>query len=351
MISIVISVYRTEKFLSRCLDSVLEQSYTEFEIICVNDASPDKCHLILNEYARKDNRIHIINNPENQGIEKTRYIGLAAAHGEYLMFLDSDDWLEGKDTVETMLKTAEETGADYVEITSQRVFNSKKWMKQKMLSPVVGLIEQPQLFDDFFVSFFGKNILSVHIWGKLYRVSTLRLANPHPMGIVMGEDQAFNMQIFPFLQRIYILDRVGHNYRFGGMTSVYNARLYLDLKLLYRWKMVLIKNFHYTRAADLPYIEMKNILRSDICQRIRYCVESSEEVIVWIDNELQDELWEPIINALSAPRYAKEDFIVALKERDAERIYNICQKRVNETKWQYRMKRLGMCVLLKFFGY
>lgn len=339
MISIVISIYGTEHFLSQCLDSVIKQSYTDLEIICINDASPDNCQQILSYYAKRDSRFVIINNEHNIGVERTRYEGLSAAHGEYVMFIDSDDWLEGKDTLEIMCRKADEIDADYVEVSYQRVLDSHKWIKQRIQPRIIGKIEAPNLFNDYYKSFFGKNILSVHIWGKLYRRSSILSAMPKPLGIVMGEDQAFNMQIFPRLKCILILDLIGYNYRFGGMTTVYNPRLYSDLKVLYLWKLKLIDLFNYKQAAIYSYIEMKNILRSEICQRIHFGVGSSDEIKKWIGEELADEIWLTITESLAVPKYLDDYFVVALLNHDLDRLYDISKTKVSNSIWQYRAKQ------------
>lgn len=92
-ISVLVPVYNVEKYLGRCLDSVLSQSFGDFEIICVNDCSPDGSVDILNEYSRKDKRIKIVNKSRNEGLMMARRTGIEYAAGRYLFFLDSDDYL------------------------------------------------------------------------------------------------------------------------------------------------------------------------------------------------------------------------------------------------------------------
>ena len=88
--SVIIPVYNVEKYLSKCLDSVLSQTYTDFEVICVNDGSKDNSAQILDEYAKKDKRIKIINQ-NNQGVSVARNTGIKEAIGDYIIFVDSDD--------------------------------------------------------------------------------------------------------------------------------------------------------------------------------------------------------------------------------------------------------------------
>ncbi|AKL98105.1 glycosyltransferase family 2 protein [Endomicrobium proavitum] len=92
LISIIVPVWNVEKYLARCLDSVFAQTFKNFEIICVNDGSPDNSAEILEEYSKKDSRIRIINQ-ENQGLSAARNSGMRKAKGKYIYFLDSDDFI------------------------------------------------------------------------------------------------------------------------------------------------------------------------------------------------------------------------------------------------------------------
>lgn len=91
-ISIIVPVYKVEKYLNRCVDSILNQTYTDFECILVDDGSPDKCGQICDEYAELDKRIRVIHK-ENGGLSDARNVGIDAAKGEYISFIDSDDWI------------------------------------------------------------------------------------------------------------------------------------------------------------------------------------------------------------------------------------------------------------------
>lgn len=92
-VSIIVPVYNCEKYVGECLDSLLNQSYDNIEILLINDGSKDDSHNICSEYAKKDSRIVYISK-ENEGVSKTRNIGLQKATGEYILFVDSDDWIE-----------------------------------------------------------------------------------------------------------------------------------------------------------------------------------------------------------------------------------------------------------------
>ena len=91
--SIVIPVYNVEPYLPECLDSVLNQTLSDWEAVCVNDGSTDNSSVVLEDYASKDSRFRVITQP-NGGLSAARNTGMKAALGDYVLFLDSDDWLE-----------------------------------------------------------------------------------------------------------------------------------------------------------------------------------------------------------------------------------------------------------------
>ena len=112
-VSVILPIYNVEKYLRKCLDSVINQTLKDIEIICVNDSSTDECENIILEYAKKDGRIKIINNEKNCGIGFSRNIGISESSGEYISFIDSDDYIE-KDYIEILYNTAIKNEADIV---------------------------------------------------------------------------------------------------------------------------------------------------------------------------------------------------------------------------------------------
>ena len=92
-VSIIVPVYKVEKYLRKCIDSIINQTLKDIEIILVDDGSPDNCGKICDEYAAKDTRIKVIHK-ENGGLSSARNAGMEVAEGEYIGFVDSDDWIE-----------------------------------------------------------------------------------------------------------------------------------------------------------------------------------------------------------------------------------------------------------------
>ena len=120
--SVIIPIYKVEQYLRQCVDSVLAQTYTDVEIILVDDGSPDSCPAICDEYAKKDSRIKVIHKP-NGGLSDARNAGLDMAQGEYVLFLDSDDWWDDKDALRKTDASLKESGADITIIGMKKYFS------------------------------------------------------------------------------------------------------------------------------------------------------------------------------------------------------------------------------------
>ncbi|MDD7128281.1 MAG: glycosyltransferase family 2 protein, partial [Prevotella sp.] len=111
-VSIIVPIYKVEDYIRECIDSILAQTYPYFELILVDDGSPDNCGRICDDYAKGDNRIKVVHKV-NGGISSARNAGLEVAKGEWIMHVDGDDWIE-PDMIESLIEAAQVTGADLV---------------------------------------------------------------------------------------------------------------------------------------------------------------------------------------------------------------------------------------------
>ena len=125
-VSIIVPVYKAEQYLHRCVDSILSQSFTDCELILVDDGSPDKSGKICDEYASRDSRIQVIHK-QNGGVSSARNAGLEVAHGEYVWFVDSDDWIDN-DSLKEIYNIMDKTNADicFFELNPISTYTIKK---------------------------------------------------------------------------------------------------------------------------------------------------------------------------------------------------------------------------------
>ena len=136
--SIIIPVYGTEKFLHKCIDSVLSQTYSNFEIILVEDGSPDNCPQICEEYAQHDNRVHVIHK-SNGGAASARNVGIRAAHGDYIMFTDSDDYWNDSTALQSILEAIVEYQCDVLCTNLCKTYTGEQ-IKKKYFAPSAPLV-------------------------------------------------------------------------------------------------------------------------------------------------------------------------------------------------------------------
>lgn len=127
MISIIVPVYNVDKYLSKCINSLINQSYDNIEIILINDGSTDKSSIVCNEYLKKDSRIRVIHK-ENEGVSIARKVGIEASLGDYIMFVDGDDWID-TEMCNHLIRKSLENNYDVVMCSYTREFNDKSLPK------------------------------------------------------------------------------------------------------------------------------------------------------------------------------------------------------------------------------
>ena len=162
-VSIIVPVYNGEKTLERCVDSVLKQEYKDFELFLINDGSSDKTREICERYAAADDRVLVIHK-ENSGVSESRNMAIAQAHGEYLQFLDCDDWIT-PDATKLLVRAAKEEQADLVIADFYRVIGER--LSHKGDIEIDGVMDQ-----EAFVGCMMEKPADFYygvLWNKLYR--------------------------------------------------------------------------------------------------------------------------------------------------------------------------------------
>lgn len=242
LISIIIPVYNSEKYLPECLQSVIEQTYTNLEIIVINDGSTDNSLKIIEKYREMDNRVICISQG-NQGVSAARNNGLLHKTGEYVMFLDSDDWLE-RTTCEKALDVLEKQNADIVlwgyikeyphsakpvQYFGKQMRVWKNGTEKEVLRRIVGPIEEemsvPQMVDSM-----------VTVWGKLYRTDIIENISFVDLEIIgTQEDVLYNMDAFYRTKVVVYSPDTYLHYRkdMGSLTHCYKKNLPLQWRELY----------------------------------------------------------------------------------------------------------------------
>lgn len=229
-ISIIVPVYNVEAYLPQCLESLINQTYENLEIVCVNDGSLDGSGQILQQYAVRDSRVHVITQ-KNQGASVARNQGLSVARGDYIMFVDGDDWVE-LDTCRVAVDTAETSGADVVFWSYVREYECES--KEKLLplddETVLHGNEAKALLHRRQLGLVGEELAHpeyadslVTVWGKLYTSKLLQEAGAEFVDIRKigtSEDAMFNLETLREIHTAVYIKRCFYHYRKNNLTSV-----------------------------------------------------------------------------------------------------------------------------------
>ncbi len=236
-ISIIIPVYNAEKYLRECLDSVINQTFKDIEIICIDDGSADNSFSILQSYAEKDDRIKLLRQ-ENQGPSAARNLGLKNATGEYITFVDADDYVSEK-MCEKAYEKAITTKVDIV-LFSFFQFTSDKILLDDRLQQLSN--NTPSVFDFLSVAEDFISLAPVETVGKFYKAEIIKNNNiTFPENIRLGEDMCFYYSICMTNPTITIIPEAFYYYRINTENSL--VKRPNAMYLLYELLLCLQKNF------------------------------------------------------------------------------------------------------------
>lgn len=216
-ISIVVPVYNVEKYLSQCLDSIINQTFKDFECICVNDGSPDNSLAILQEYASKDNRIKIINQ-ENKGLPCARNTGFKYVQSPYVAFVDSDDWLD-KNYLQILYKTIEETNSDVVTCNYEKYYEKEN----KFVSDILPQ-ERKFCVHDKLSSKIEKAYAQPTVWNKIIKTKILKDNDIKFFEGFANEDSPFMSLVFLLSDKIVYVENPLYFYRIRGNSITSNNK-------------------------------------------------------------------------------------------------------------------------------
>jgi glycosyltransferase involved in cell wall biosynthesis len=204
-ISVIVPIYNIEAYLSKCIDSILDQSFTDFELILVDNGSPDNCPLICDEYGSKDNRIKVIHK-EHGELLSGRKEGLRNAKGKYVAYIDGDDWVD-KFYLDILFKLAEVNNSDLVMTGHFREFDGKIETVRPLYT---GVFEENEIKSSIlpkamYNGTFCEHEISTYVWSKLFKRELLNeILFEVPGEIVMGEDAAITYAYLSISKKLTI---------------------------------------------------------------------------------------------------------------------------------------------------
>ena len=252
-VSIIVPVYNAEKTLRRCIESILNQQYTDFEVLLVDDGSQDTSGVICDEYAQIDSRVQVIHK-ENSGVSNTRNLALDLAKGTYLQFLDSDDWIT-PDATSSLVRAAETNQCDLVIADFYRVVGDR-------LSRKGDIDDEAVLSREEFAARMMENPADFYygvLWNKLYRRD---IVEKHHLrmdpNISWCEDFMFNLEYIRYAQRFYALQVPVYYYvKTKGSLVTQSSSISRTIKM----KLTVFEDYHAFFKTVLDEEEYEKVRR------------------------------------------------------------------------------------------
>lgn len=219
-VSVIVAAYNVEKFIDKCVTSILEQSYTNYELICIDDCSTDGTKKILEKLQNDNCGIKIIYNEINLGVSEVRNLGIAIATGKWICFVDGDDYLENN-MIELLVNKAEEEDVDLV-IGNYFSDNNGKLLPEYYYENISSNMSRDQMQID---AILGIRNLSTSVgvpWGRLYKRSMLIENNILFIpGLKRMQDMIFNLYVFQLANKIALIDDYIYYYRLHKKSSTH----------------------------------------------------------------------------------------------------------------------------------
>ena len=238
IISVIVPVYNVESYLKRCINSILCQTYRDFEIILVDDGSNDKSGKICDEYVKEDNRVRVIHK-KNGGLSTARNAGIDAAKGTYLFFVDSDDWIT-QDALYYLITIMEKTKADIVSASYQLTYDESIKIKKHYTEAIMS---RNQAIKNYLTLGMKRRVADYSACAKLYKKNLFHSVR-FPIG-QLYEDGATNLEIILLVNRYVKSNKIIYFY-YQGRTSIVHSPLtqktYNDLMVVGKRYVELVKN-------------------------------------------------------------------------------------------------------------
>lgn len=332
VVSIVLPIYNVEKYLSRCVKSVINQSYKNLEIILVDDGSPDNCPVLCDEWAKKDNRIKVVHK-KNAGLGYARNTGIENATGEYICFFDSDDYI-ALDTIEKAYNLATKEESDMVVFGFCYVKANGETGKAVIPHTEKTTFSGEEVQNVFLADLIGPDVkngkqtdLWMSAWACLYSLEMIQKASWRFVSEreIISEDVYSLLGLYKYVNRVSVLSEALYFYceNAGSLTHTYKPDRYNRIKNFYEACYQLAEESSY--GADVkerlsyPYLSntiaaMKMIVGSDQVKTLK--CEQLKQIID--DDTLQ--------NVLSKANIRKEKktrklLLVAIKKKQYSFIY------------------------------
>ncbi len=295
-VSVIIPIYNTEKYLVRCMDSVLGQTLKDIEIILVDDQSPDNAPAQCDKYVKMDSRVRVIHK-KNGGLGLARNSGLEIATGEYVAFLDSDDYVD-KRMYELLYRVAVEHNCQMV-MSGYNFVDRHGKVRDCTNTMAKGLYEGKRVKDLLFATLgagptdWADNIMGMSVWRGIYSMEAIREYNIrfHSEREFICEDAIFHIDFFHHIERAFIIKEPLYFYcnNPGSLSRIFRKDRFEKDKMLYQKEFEMLENYG-SLAEGKTYIDRMFLTFTRVFLTEAVYQLKTVEAMIWIKNILNDEL-------------------------------------------------------------
>lgn len=329
-VSVVVPVYNAGNKLDQCIKSVLNQTFKDFELILVNDGSTDNSLNKCRKYQKKDQRIIVIDKP-NEGSIATRRKGVESSNSQYTMFVDADDWADQK-MIETLYEESTKSCADITVCNMHKVLGKSGFFKQKNKSAYFSeekVYNKEDIKKVLVTAYFHGHSFPSSLCAKLYK-NDLLLNSGKYLGKIkfLGEDLFYNLEMFLKADKVKVFDKALYYYRSGGLTSKHMPHLFDDAVNGYQiQKEVVDKYFQDTKQHQCNGISITLLNTFKTCLYNLFNSDFNEwEIEDLIRGYVLNESIVESIDNKGAIKYFSPDYLEAIRGKDIEFLFKLGKK-------------------------
>ena len=321
LVTVVLPIYNVEKYLNRCIESIVRQTYKNLEIILVDDGSPDCCPDICNKWAEKDKRIKVVHK-QNAGLGMARNTGIKYATGEYICFFDSDDYVE-LNTIEKCLETAKKNNAEVICFGYSDISKDGKVIKTYIPHSAQPCYRGEEVQTQFLPELLMRRSMDLNMsaWSAMYLMETIRNIKWQFVSEreIISEDVYSLLYLYRYVDCVAVLEQALYNYCDNGtsLTRAYKEDRYEKIKHFYTRCIQLAESIGYDQNIKdcLVYPYLANTIAT--CKHIVELNVSFFKKISILSSILKDETLLQVLDQLQLSREtkARRCFFYAIKNK------------------------------------
>ena len=297
LVSVIVPIYNVENFLERCIDSIVNQTYKNIEVILVNDGSTDKSGEMCKSYEKKYKNIRVIHK-KNEGVSKARNIGLKNANGKYILFVDGDDTLQ-LDMIQKLISIMKKNKAQIAQCAYKTIYEDGKFMPKSNSEKLYIYSTKDEILNNFF-----EKKITISVWNKIFEKSVIDNICFNE-NVSHYEDKLFVYYVLLKCNKFIDVNYLGYNYYKRKNSASYSTFKYSYLEIKDVDKMILkdVETKRFNR--NIFELAQKNVLETDL------------------------ELAKMMIKSKSNKKYSKEfgEIINEIKEFQNKFFYNLSKKK------------------------